>query len=42
MAYFILLPFVKFLPKEKKIEFHDSVDRTNVKTKVQGLVEECE
>lgn len=42
MAYFILLPFVKFLPKEKKSEFHQSVDRTNVKTKVQGLVEHFE
>lgn len=28
IVYFILLPFTKYLPKEKKILFHDEVDRS--------------
>ena len=35
---FILLPFCKLLPKEVKNEFHENVNRTNVKTKVQELL----
>ena len=28
LVYFILLPYTKFLPKDKKIAFHDDVDRS--------------
>ena len=35
LVYFILLPYTKSLPKEKKTEFHETVDRSNVKSKVQ-------
>ena len=38
LVYFILLPFTKSLPKEKKTHFHEVVDRSNVKSKVQDLV----
>jgi len=30
---------VHYLPKEKKKEFHEKVDRTAVKSKVAGLVQ---
>lgn len=30
IVYFILLPFTKYLPKEKKIVFHEKVDRSTV------------
>ena len=35
LVYFILLPFTKQLPKDKKKEFHENVDRSNMKSKVQ-------
>ena len=28
IVYFILLPFTKYLPKERKIQFHEKVDRS--------------
>ena len=34
IVYFILLPYVLLLPKEKKVEFHDMVDRSSTKSKV--------
>ena len=34
LVYFILLPYSKALPKDKKYAFHENVDRTNVKSKV--------
>jgi inositol 1,4,5-triphosphate receptor type 1/inositol 1,4,5-triphosphate receptor type 3 len=30
IVYFILLPFARYLPKEKKIVFHETVDRSTV------------
>jgi inositol 1,4,5-triphosphate receptor type 1 len=38
LVYFILLPYTKSLPKDKKTAFHEMVDRSNVKSKVQDLV----
>lgn len=35
LVYFIKLPYTKFLPKDKKNEFNDNVDRSNVKSKVE-------
>lgn len=40
IVFFIKLPFTHKLPKEKKDEFHDLVDRSSTKSKVQGLVDE--
>ncbi len=42
IVYFIILPYAKCLPKEKKQEFHENVDRNNTKSKVQGLLNECD
>jgi hypothetical protein len=42
IVYFILLPYVHLLPKEKKVDFHDMVDRSSTKSKVQALVNESE
>jgi hypothetical protein len=42
IVYFILLPFTHMLPKEKKDEFHDKVDRSSTKSKIQTLVYESE
>ena len=42
MVYFMLLPYCKLLPKEKKQQFHNSVDRSNTKSKVSDLVESGE
>lgn len=36
--YFIQLPYMKFLPKELRNQFNLSVDRSNLKSKVQDLV----
>jgi inositol 1,4,5-triphosphate receptor type 1/inositol 1,4,5-triphosphate receptor type 3 len=33
-VYFILLPFTSYLPKDKKVQFHDQVDRSTNQTKV--------
>lgn len=38
LVYFILLPYSKALPKDKKTAFHEVVDRSNVKSKVSDLV----
>lgn len=40
IVYFILLPYTHNLPKEKKNEFHELVDRSSTKSKVQYLVTE--
>ncbi|KRW98864.1 MIR motif [Pseudocohnilembus persalinus] len=37
--FFIKLPYTLFMPKEKKTEFNNNVSRTNLKSKVEGLVE---
>ena len=34
LVYFILLPYAIALPKDKKTEFHENVDRSNIKSKV--------
>jgi inositol 1,4,5-triphosphate receptor type 1 len=39
MVYFPLLPYCKDLPKEKKTNFQEVVDRSNVKSKVTALTE---
>ncbi|EGR30673.1 MIR domain protein [Ichthyophthirius multifiliis] len=41
IVFFILLPFTDCLPKDKKIEFHENVDRQSVKTKVGYLMQQC-
>ena len=38
LVYFILLPYAKALPKEKKTEIHEKVDRSNVKSKVGVII----
>ena len=40
--YFILLPYCFAFPKDKKILFHDNVDRSSVKSKVTYLVQQSE
>jgi inositol 1,4,5-triphosphate receptor type 1/inositol 1,4,5-triphosphate receptor type 3 len=40
IVYFIKLPYTHLLPKEKKVEFSDWVDRGSTKSKVQGLVDQ--
>lgn len=42
IVYFILLPYTQKLPKEIKIEFHDKVDRSSTKSKVQNLINESD
>ncbi|CAD8132784.1 unnamed protein product [Paramecium pentaurelia] len=42
IVYFILLPYTNNLPKEQKVEFHENVDRSSTKSKVQFLVQESE
>ncbi|CAD8059333.1 unnamed protein product [Paramecium primaurelia] len=42
IVYFILLPYTHNLPKEQKVEFHENVDRSSTKSKVQFLVQESE
>ncbi|CAD8068825.1 unnamed protein product [Paramecium sonneborni] len=42
IVYFILLPYTHNLPKEQKLEFHENVDRSSTKSKVQFLVQESE
>lgn len=34
IIYFILLPYTHLLPKEKKDEFHEKVDRSSTKSKI--------
>lgn len=40
--YFILLPFTSYLPKEKKLNFHEEVDRSTAQTKVSSLFNEAD
>ncbi|CAD8103545.1 unnamed protein product [Paramecium sonneborni] len=42
IVYFILLPYTNNLPQEQKFEFHENVDRSSTKSKVQFLVQESE
>ncbi len=37
VVYFIKLPYTKYLPKDKKNEFNENVDRSNVKSKVEVI-----
>lgn len=39
LVYFILLPHTHCLPKDTKNHFNDTVDRSNMKSKVQDLVD---
>lgn len=36
---FILMPYHKELPKEYKTQFHETVDRISLKSKITGLIE---
>ena len=38
LIFFIKLPYCHCLPKEKKTEFHENVDRNNSKSKVTALM----
>lgn len=42
LVYFILLPYTQAMPKSKKLDFHENVDRSNTKSKVLGLVESAD
>ncbi len=39
LVHFILLPYTKAMPKDKKVDFHDNVDRSNTKSKVSDLAD---
>lgn len=41
-AFFPLLPFCKLLPKESKIDFHNSIDYNNHKGKLRSLMEQSD
>ena len=41
LVFFFLLPHTHNLPKEKKTEFHELVDRGSTKSKIQGLMDEA-
>jgi len=41
-VYFHLYPYSRFLPKEIKNNFNDTVDRSNVQSKVTGLVQNAD
>ncbi|EAR98945.2 MIR domain protein (macronuclear) [Tetrahymena thermophila SB210] len=38
VVFFHIMPYMHHLPKEKKTDFHDEVDRQSVKSKVEFLV----
>ena len=40
--FFHILPYMHWIPKEKKNEFHENVDRQSVKSKIEYLVAQSE
>ena len=39
---FYKLSYLNYLPKESKTEFHESVDRDSVNSKISGLIEKAD